>query len=171
MKPVLIILFITISFFGNSQNGQIAAHLSSTNPLYNTSGLHIVLKKGYMVMNETKTDGEGKFHINSISPGWYTLVIDHIGYRWEFTMDSIKMVKDSTLQLEIDYPGLCRFVYENEKNPKCKEGHTDNIIPIVYGKPLRETVQKAEKGLIYLGGCMVTDRDPHYYCTIHKRKL
>lgn len=122
-------------------------------------------------MNETMTDSEGKFQLKKLSPGFYTLFIDQVGFRREFIMDSIRVFKDSTVQLEVDYPGPCRFVYENGKKPQCPDGHYDSIIPIVYGKPLRETAEKAEKGLVHLGGCMVTDCDPQYYCTIHKKEF
>jgi hypothetical protein len=169
MKSILIILFLTVLFSGYSQNGRITGHLLAISPFLNTAHLKVFLKKGYMVMGETKTDSSGKFYVSKLSPGLYSLAI--YCFRNDLIIDSIKIFKDSTTQLEIAYPGPCRYVYENGKKPECKEGHTDNIIPIVYGKPGPETMQKAEKGLVYLGGCMVTDCDPHYYCTIHKRKL
>jgi hypothetical protein len=171
MKSVLAILFLSISFLANSQHGQLSGHLSSASMQQSTAYLYIILKKGYMIMNETMTDSSGKFHIDNLSAGLYSLAIKQIGVRKDFIMDSIKIFKDSTLHLEIDYPGPCRFVYEDGKKPQCTNGHTDHLIPIVYGLPARKTIKKAEKGLIYLGGCVVSDCDPHFYCTIHKREL
>jgi hypothetical protein len=168
---ILIVALISISFTGNSQTGNIAGHVSATDPLWKTANVHLIFKKGYMVMNETKTDTAGKFYIKNLSAGFYTLSIEQIGFRRNFTMDSIRVFKDSTIELEVDYPGPCGFVSENNKEPQCPDGHKDNIIPIIYGKPSRETVQEAGKGLVHLGGCMVTDCDPHYYCTIHKKEF
>jgi len=40
----------------------------------------------------------------------------------------------------------------------------------MYGKPTRETMQRAERGEIKLGGCMVTDSDPNRYCRACKHR-
>lgn len=45
--------------------------------------------------------------------------------------------------------------------PKC--GSLD-VVPILYGYPMPEAMAAAEKGLISLGGCCVTDRDPRKRC-------
>jgi hypothetical protein len=44
--------------------------------------------------------------------------------------------------------------------PKCIGGHTDQIIPIIYGRPTVETRKKAKQGLVKTGGCIVTGCDP-----------
>jgi len=61
----------------------------------------------------------------------------------------------------------------HKKRPKqsCVGGHTDHIIPIVYGEPTEKTMKKAELGLVHLGGCVMSDSDPKFYCTIHKIEL
>jgi hypothetical protein len=56
--------------------------------------------------------------------------------------------------------------------PACIGGHRDGIIPIVYGlSSSLELVKKAKRGEIWRAGCLVTDCDPHYYCTLHRKKL
>ncbi len=45
--------------------------------------------------------------------------------------------------------------------PKC--GSLD-VVPILYGYPLPETMDAAEKGLIELGGCCVAADDPRKHC-------
>jgi hypothetical protein len=45
-------------------------------------------------------------------------------------------------------------------------GHVDNIIPIEYGYPSAEMWEKADSGLVALGGCEVEDYN--YYCKIHQ---
>ena len=62
---------------------------------------------------------------------------------------------------------------ENEPNNKpdskvnCPNGHSDNIIPIVYGYPSDELFEQAKQGEIHLGGCCITQDDPHWYCKKH----
>jgi len=40
----------------------------------------------------------------------------------------------------------------------------DQVIPIVYGKPIPETVKRAERGEVHLGGCRVSATSPKFYC-------
>jgi len=64
-----------------------------------------------------------------------------------------------------------RNVRKKKQKPTCIGGHTDHIVPIVYGMPTEETMRKAELGLVHLGGCVMSDSDPKFYCTIHKIEL
>ena len=49
----------------------------------------------------------------------------------------------------------------------CPGGHTDSIIPIVYGLPTRETMERAERGEVKLGGCDMDRSDTRFHCKIH----
>lgn len=51
--------------------------------------------------------------------------------------------------------------------PQCPKGHTDEIIPIAWGKPSKEGMAKADSGLIWLGGCIMTENSPSFHCKIH----
>lgn len=46
--------------------------------------------------------------------------------------------------------------------PVCKDHK--NVISIVYGKPTKSTIEKAERGECRLGGCIVGPNSPKYYC-------
>jgi len=62
--------------------------------------------------------------------------------------------------------------YPIKKKPVCPVGnHQDNIIPIIYGEPTGETMKKVQEGLVHLGGCIITDIEPKYFCKIHKKKF
>lgn len=50
---------------------------------------------------------------------------------------------------------------EEGECPKCK---SENNIKIIYGYPTKKTLKEAEKGLVYLGGCEVTENDPNRFC-------
>ncbi len=46
--------------------------------------------------------------------------------------------------------------------------HADSIIPIVYGYPSEELFNKADSGLVMLGGCEIPEIRHHYWCKRHK---
>jgi hypothetical protein len=50
--------------------------------------------------------------------------------------------------------------------PVCPQGHSDSIIPIVYGYPSEELFAQSDSGLVALGGCELDDFT--HYCKIHK---
>lgn len=51
--------------------------------------------------------------------------------------------------------------------PNCK---SEKILPIVYGLPTLDTFQKAERGELLLGGCVVTFDQPTFCCMDCKRR-
>ena len=59
----------------------------------------------------------------------------------------------------------------SKKIPKCIGGHTDHIISIVYGEPTPLTMEKAKKGLVHIGGCVISLPCPRYYCLIHNIEI
>lgn len=46
--------------------------------------------------------------------------------------------------------------------PDCKK--TDAAVPIVYGEPTEEGMDREKRGEIVQGGCRVTDNDPRWAC-------
>ncbi len=46
----------------------------------------------------------------------------------------------------------------------CPECGSGNVAPIIYGKPAQELVDKAERGEVKLGGCVVSRESPYNYC-------
>ncbi len=53
--------------------------------------------------------------------------------------------------------------------PKCQ--HNKNVIPIGYGLPGSEMSEEAIKGKIRLGGCIIDDSSPDWYCKKHKHEF
>ncbi len=47
---------------------------------------------------------------------------------------------------------------------KCPECNSRNVIKILYGEPTGEALFMEAQGKIKLGGCLITDIDPEYYC-------
>jgi len=49
----------------------------------------------------------------------------------------------------------------------CPKGHSEeNIVPIAYGYPGPGMLEDADKGLVKLGGCVISGNDPHWYCQV-----
>jgi hypothetical protein len=46
--------------------------------------------------------------------------------------------------------------------PRC--GSTEDVVPIVYGKPGKEAMEMARQGQVKLGGCMVSWHSPRRHC-------
>ncbi len=55
-------------------------------------------------------------------------------------------------------------VAEEDETAVCPECSSENAIPIIYGKPGQELVEKAERGEVKLGGCVVSRESPYWYC-------
>jgi hypothetical protein len=45
--------------------------------------------------------------------------------------------------------------------PKCK---SKKVVPIVYGMPSTEMLEKLNRDEVALGGCVVIDGQPKWYC-------
>ncbi len=59
--------------------------------------------------------------------------------------------------------------FKKTPQPKCPvDGHFDSIIPIVYGMPSPKLMKQAEKGKVKLGGCVIYNEMPKWYCKKHE---
>lgn len=114
----------------------------------------------------------GSYFINDLKEGYYHLEFHSFesGKRRMY-IDSINVKNDLITSRKITYPEDCRFVYPKGYKPTCPYNHSDCIVKIMYGLPSNKAIEKAKKGLIHLGGCIVTDCDPMYYCTIYKKEI
>lgn len=68
---------------------------------------------------------------------------------------------------------VCGFSRQKQDNPAkttCPVCKSDkNSIPVVYGKPSAQGIERAEKGEIKLGGCMAGQDSPKHYCKKDKK--
>lgn len=54
---------------------------------------------------------------------------------------------------------------QRKKGPQpCPKCGSLEVVPIVYGLPSPEGMEEETKGKIFLGGCLVGDRDPQKHC-------
>jgi len=52
--------------------------------------------------------------------------------------------------------------------PKCPNCN-NKMIKIVYGMPDTDTMEKAQKGELFLGGCVIEEFQPEYHCNKCRR--
>ncbi len=65
----------------------------------------------------------------------------------------------------------CPYAYPAAARPACVGGHTDRLLPIVYGRPTPRAIRRARQGTVVLRGCLVSGCDPRYHCPVHKKDL
>jgi hypothetical protein len=148
----------------------LVGHITKRDSTLDFRYLTILLRQYKTIIAGAIPDNKGGFMFDNLKKVIYTLVVQQLGYRDEIT-DSLSISSSKTTELNLAYPPPCRFVYEKGVMPKCIAGHTDNIVPILYGLASEYSLKQAKKGKIYLGGCMATECDPQYYCNTHKREL
>lgn len=166
MKKLLIIILLSNLLPAFGQTGSINGKLQNGVDHSNSWFINVEL------LNETDdskiaatiSDTNGIFNFNHVKPGIYKLVFSFVGYQ-KYMLPLITVTADSTTFLTVSYP--CPNGKIKSKKV-CPYGHKDQIIPIGYGLPTEKGLRLAEKGKIYLGGCMITECDPRWYCKKHK---
>lgn len=158
LTTILLLGTWTVSF---SQDGGLKGQIldNERDPF---AGLTIKILNGDSVATSTITNENGDYAIRTIKPGLDDLSIQHLGFR-ERVIRNVTIAENEIRRFNITHPGPC---IKAEK--VCPKGHTDNLISIVYGLPGQRLMKKSEKGQIRLGGCIVTDCDPEWYCKTHK---
>lgn len=170
MKTCFLAVLFVISMATFGQTGQLVGHITKQDSTLDFGYLTILLKQGKTIIAGTVPGNIGDFNFRVPKEGIYSIVVQQLGFRDAIT-DSIKISNSTITEINLAYPPICKFIYKAGEIPKCVGGHTDNIIPILYGLPSDKSLKQAQKGKIYLGGCVVTDCDPQYYCKTHKREL
>jgi hypothetical protein len=63
--------------------------------------------------------------------------------------------------------------FENKSlKPICSKCNSNKeVIPILYGMPTGEAFKESEEGKLLIGGCVISDNDPQYYCKRCKNRF
>jgi hypothetical protein len=166
MKILLFLGFFCYSLFCLAQNGKVQGlirnGISSEASPYVSIQIGSVLGNGFF--GETISDSLGRFDFYNLPSGTYDLNFGFVGFQ-PYKFSNVKVSNDSVTFIEIKFP-CPNGTKLSEKI--CSFGHTDEIIPIGYGYPTEKTMKKAQAGKIYLGGCIITDCSPAWYCKKHK---
>lgn len=153
---ITIITFLTFSI-GFSQIGELNGRIIEHDEI-GFPGLAVELIKDGKSFYQTQTDFNGNYNFKNISFGTYLIKISYVGMKEE-TFENI-IINTQNTSLDFTYPKPC---LSNKKN--CPKGHTNKIIPIVYGLPTKKTIKKAENKKVKLGGC--TPYCEKWHCTEH----
>jgi hypothetical protein len=161
-----------VTFKPAPQFGRIEGKLDFVDDIASRQGIVALLNIGDSVVDRTYVNEHGYFQFESIPIGVYSISIKQIGYR-TISVDEVHVIEGSIIKMTIQFPHPlpCPYNYSNDFQPRCVRGHTDNIIPMVYGLPSKRMMKKARKGKIHLSGCNVTSCDPKFYCVIHKTEF
>jgi len=164
-------LFSCSSLISFSQAGKLKLDITITDTV-KPYFLDILINKDKALLHKITVIESGSYMIKDIKEGSYNLEFFSFESRSRrLYIDSVIVINDSITSLKVVYPGPCKFNYPKDFVPVCPYHHSDKIVKIIYGYPTAKTMGKAKKGLIHLGGCMVTDCDPQYYCTIHRKEI
>ncbi|SDL75580.1 Carboxypeptidase regulatory-like domain-containing protein [Salinimicrobium catena] len=115
---------------------------------------------------KTATDVNGNFLLEHIPAGTYTLKVRTLSYP-EKTIEAITIQGDTVIELNFLFPPECIYIHNTMNCPVCNK--KDEVIPVVYGMPTEKTMKKADQGKVKLGGCVVSDCEPKWYCKRDKR--
>ena len=160
MRIFAFFLLIAVSVSSFSQTGNLKGHISFLDDNSDFGNLTILLVQNGKVITCAITDNKGNYVINNIPIGFYELKFTTIGFR-DKIINAIE-IKEEQRTENFVFPDPCLT-----SKKVCPQGHSDYIIPIIYGYPTNRNLKKAKKGKIKLGGCVVTDCDPKWHCTKH----
>ena len=59
---------------------------------------------------------------------------------------------------------MTQLFFAKRKPRQCPACRSKKIASIMYGYPSSEAIENAEKQMIVLGGCCISDRDPSWQC-------
>ncbi len=106
------------------------------------------------------TDIEGDFVLKNVPVGVHHLRVYISGY--QDSVLTIPILDSSVVELYIKFPPYCKFNRMFKICPICEKA--DKVVPVVYGYPSKKGLRQSKRGKIALGGCIMTDCDPHWYC-------
>jgi hypothetical protein len=131
---------------------------------------HISFKQEYKISRST-----AGLTIKQLGSGNYQLLCT--SERGEILLkDSINISAGQDLILNLTYDS-CLYDYPVGYVPECPKSHKNKIVPIIYGLVATLIPKNGNKIPIkseptyYSGGCVISECDPKYYCTIHQIKF
>jgi len=66
---------------------------------------------------------------------------------------------------------LLTYAFADPKDNNSIQSCNHHLIKILYGKPSPKALKLEQEKKIILGGCVVTENAPKYYCTKCKKKF
>ena len=144
-----------------AQKADLKGHVMFRQDKSDFPGAKMFLLNDKKVILECETDKNGLYQFTDIPVGTYDLLLRFKDFKEKFITNI--NVASGMKNIDIVYPDPC---VASEKI--CPYNHTDSIIPIVYGIPGGETMKLADKGLVHLAGCTISECNPGWYCKKHE---
>lgn len=160
MKTLLTITILFIWKFVSGQSDTFRAQIFVDDSLLVSGGLVVFpLTKDTLKINQSDTAiinlNESKARVfYFLWSGWKSKIFRLAS---NITSNGIKKVNvpDTTFYKQFEEDYVC---------PICLK--SKYLIPIIYGVPLLKQMKKADRGKIRLGGCIITEFNPKYYCRL-----
>lgn len=58
------------------------------------------------------------------------------------------------------------------RKPNCPyHGNKEDVVRIIYGFPMPSLEDRAKRGEVKLGGCVISENDPQWYCKKCKKDI
>lgn len=108
----------------------------------------------------TITDSIGSFSLSKVPSGRYVLHSQSTG-TCEVCLPDVIVTNDTLVEIDIQLQSCCLLGGELFC-PKCLK--SDQIVPIVYGKPTPKTIKRAGRNEVHLGGCMISECNANFFC-------
>lgn len=155
------LIFILVFIQAYSQKGDFSGHVTDRHDGSNFTGVTVELNENGKVVYEAQTDFDGNFVIKNVEFGPYEFKLNCCGHQSLIIKEFYFSRNDRVL--DFIYPNPCK-----ESVKLCPQNHSDNLIPIVYGLPGEKLLKASKKGKVILGGCVITDCSPEWFCKKHK---
>ena len=160
IKSIIISLFLIIPFLGFTQTGRIEGRIINRETSKPVSFVNIYLQNTRL---GAATDVDGNFVFEKIPAGVYDIHISHIEYG-DTILKSVRVVADSTIRLDFEFPLYCKYK-QTINNKTCPICHSKKqVVPIYYGLPSEGLIKLVKENKARLGGCMISNCMPHWYC-------
>ena len=163
MRFCFTITLLLASNFCLAQVGALKGYVVNIDDSTYVSGISVALLDSSGTAASTYTDEKGYFEIFGIKFGFYDLKLAVVAYPVKL-VKRIEIAPNVVSERRINFPDPC----SPAKDKICPRGHSNMIIPIIYGMPDNTLIRRAKNGKVFLGGCLVSYCDPKWHCKLHK---
>lgn len=157
-KFLLLGIFVSLWNLCFSQNTQFKGYMSYPDGAQ--------MGYGYVIFplskDTTYIDSTGSININLANPKHRTFYISNGDLKGRVFRFANSFVADTLHRVVIPDNSYYAYYHKIKTCPIC--GVKKNVLPILYGLPSEKMFKQAEAGRILLGGCIVYDNQPEYYC-------
>jgi len=168
-RLIILCLALLLAFASDAQTCILTGQVISSQANSGLPGATVLLKRDTVVVAGCSTNQDGNFQLIKPAGQGYAIEVKALGYRPRTASLTGSVANPAPMRILM--PGFCPYAYKRNKKPACIGGHINQVVPIIYGLPSAQTMEKVKRGKLYLGGCEATGCDPGYYCLIHKREL